>query len=154
MFLIILSNLISIIEYPYNLTHFLISCLIFQYAHFQSSIGQYSGQNSGRLLALVLPRSHMLNRPKVNFSKVCAHCGSSEILSQILPTLKTERENTLYYSLKSLEIPLLTYLLWKPIYYWRVYFSKKVNCSKTRTLLWTLLCVCDIICQTFKKNHF
>jgi len=42
--------------------------------------------------------------------KVCAHCGSSEILSQILPTLKTERENTLY-SLKSLEIPLLTYLL-------------------------------------------
>ena len=123
--------------------------MIFQYAHFQSWISQYSGQNSGRLLALVLPRSHMLNRPKVNFSKVCAHCGSSEILSQILPTRKTERENTLY-SLKSLEIPLLIYCE-LPILLKSLFFKKKVNCSKTRTLLWTLLCVCDIFCQTFKK---
>ena len=124
--------------------------MIFQYAHFQSWISQYSGQNSGRLLALVLPRSHMLNRPKVNFSKVCAHCGSSEILSQILPTRKTERENTLY-SLKSLEIPLLIYCE-LPILLKSLFFKKKWIAQKPEHFYGHYcVYVCDIFCQTFKK---
>ena len=41
------------------------------------------------------------------------------------------------------------------LYYWRVYFSKKkVNCSKTRTLLWTLLCVCVIFFVKHLKKPF
>ena len=127
--------------------------MIFQYAHFQSSIGQYSGQNSGRLLALVLPRSHMLNRPKVNFSKVCAHCGSSEILSQILPTLKTERENTLY-SLKSLEIPLLTYLLWKPTYIIGEFIFQKKWIAQKPEHFYGHCCVCVIFFVKHLKKPF
>ena len=125
--------------------------MIFQYAHFQSSIGQYSGQNSGRLLALVLPRSHMLNRPKVNFSKVCAHCGSSEILSQILPTRKTERENTLY-SLKSLEIPLLIYCE-LPILLKSLFFKKKWIAQKPEHF-YGHCCVCVIFFVKHLKKPF
>ena len=127
--------------------------MIFQYAHFQSSIGQYSGQNSGRLLALVLPRSHMLNRPKVNFSKVCAHWGSSEILSQILPTLKTERENTYYTHWKVWRYPYLL-IYCENLYYWRVYFSKKKWIAQKPEHFYGHCCVCVILFVKHLKKTF
>ena len=61
----------------------------------------------------------------MNFSKVCAHCGSYEKLSQNLPTLKTERENTLLI-LKSGDT---TYYCEYIIGIDNL-LKKKVNCSK------------------------
>jgi len=72
-------------------------------------------------------------------SKVCAHCGSYEKLSQNLPTLKTERENTLLILKSEDTTILITVNISLDLD--RLILFKKSELLKTRTLLWTLLCV-------------